>query len=147
LDNRNCRLEKVFKEICEIIKDGEIWTIVYDKNSLKLLGIENRKVNSTIVQKFPFSKKLYRYYFFLYPIIVEQIDISKYDIIISSSHAFIKGVLKNSNQIHICYCHTPIRYAWDLYFDYINSLNPFLKFWQVIFYIKLEFGIIFLHKE
>ena len=130
--------EKVFKEICEIIKDGEIWTIVYDKNSLKLLGIENRKVNSTIVQKFPFSKKLYRYYFFLYPIIVEQIDISKYDIIISSSHAFIKGVLKNSNQIHICYCHTPIRYAWDLYFDYINSLNPFFKILASYFLHKIR---------
>jgi glycosyltransferase involved in cell wall biosynthesis len=130
--------EKVFKEICEIIKDAEIWTIVYDKNSLKLLGIENRKVNSTIVQNFPLPKKLYRYYFFLYPIFVEQIDLSKYDIIISSSHAFIKGVLKNSNQIHICYCHTPIRYAWDLYFDYINSLNPIFKILASYFLHKIR---------
>ncbi len=130
--------EKVFKELCEIIRDAEIWTIVYDKNSLKLLGIENRNVNSTIVQNFPFSKKFYRYYFFLYPIIVEQIDLSKYDIIISSSHAFIKGVLKNSNQIHICYCHTPIRYAWDLYFEYINSLNPIFKIFASYFLHKIR---------
>ncbi|MEO0144916.1 MAG: glycosyltransferase [candidate division WOR-3 bacterium] len=130
--------EKVFKEICDIFKSADIYTIVYKQESLKELGIENRKIYSSIVQNFPFSKKFYRNYFFIYPIIVEQFDLSKYDLIISSSHSFIKGVLKHSNQIHICYCHTPIRYAWDLYFEYIKHLNFLFKGLSIYFLHKIR---------
>ncbi len=56
-----------------------------------------------------------------FPIAIEQFDLSEYDIIISSSHAVAKGVLTNSNQLHICYCHTPLRYAWDLYHGYLSG--------------------------
>ncbi len=130
--------ENVFKAICQLFPNADIYTIIYDRNSLKKLGIENRNVYSSIVQKFPFLKKFYRHYFFIYPIIVEQFDLSKYDLIISSSHAFIKGVLKHSYQIHICYCHTPIRYAWDLYFEYMKSLNPILKLLAIYFFHKIR---------
>ncbi len=130
--------EKVFKELCEIFKSADIYTILYNQESLKKLGVENRKIYASVVQKFPFSKKLYRNYSFIYPFIVEQFDLSKYDLIISSSHAFIKGVLKQSSQIHISYCHTPIRYAWDLYFDYMKTLNPITKALSTYFLHKIR---------
>lgn len=130
--------EMVFKALSEIFNDADIWTIVYDKESIERLNISNRKVFHSLAQYLPFSRKLYRYYFFLYPIIVEQIDLSKYDIIISSSHSFIKGVLKQSHQIHICYCHTPIRYAWDLYFQYAKSINLFFRALSAYFLHKIR---------
>ncbi|MCS7245960.1 MAG: glycosyltransferase [candidate division WOR-3 bacterium] len=130
--------EVVFKALCEIFKDADIWTIVYDKRSIEKLGINDRKVFHSLAQYLPFSKKLYRYYFFLYPIIVEQINLSKYDIIISSSHSYIKGVLKQSHQIHICYCHTPIRYSWDLYFQYMESINLFFRILSAYFLHKIR---------
>jgi len=57
----------------------------------------------------------------MFPIAIEQFDLSSYDLVISSSHAFAKGVLTNSNQLHICYCYTPIRYAWDLTHQYFDK--------------------------
>ncbi len=63
------------------------------------------------------------------PLAIEQLDLSEYDLIISSSHAVAKGVITNANQLHICYCHSPIRYAWDLYHQYMqeSGLNRGLK--------------------
>ena len=57
----------------------------------------------------------------LLPLAIEQLDLREYDVILSSSHAVAKGILASPHQLHICYCHTPMRYAWDLTFDYLNN--------------------------
>ncbi|MBX0331698.1 glycosyltransferase [Pontibacter sp. HSC-14F20] len=83
--------------------------------------IAYKKAKTTFIQKLPFAKKHYRNYLVLMPLAIEQLDVSGYDLVISSSHAMAKGVLTHANQVHICYCHSPIRYAWDLYHQYLRE--------------------------
>src|SRR5690606_15240807 len=85
--------------------------------------LKGKKTNTSFIQNLPFAKKSHKNYLLLFPYAIEQFDLSDYDVIISSSHAVAKGVLTNSQQLHICYCHTPIRYAWDLYHRYLKEAN------------------------
>lgn len=89
--------------------------------------LNGRKVNTTFLQHFPFAKTYYRNYLPFFKAATQSIDLSGYDLIISSSAAVSKNVRKQKGQIHICYCHTPIRYAWDLEEAYLQHLNPILK--------------------
>lgn len=121
--------EKVVEQILEIYPDAALFAIVeYLPQELKWF-IKNKKVTTSFVQKLPFSKTSYRNYFPLMPIAVEQFDLSEFDLVISSNHAVSKGVLTSSEQLHVCYCHSPIRYAWDLYHQYIfeSGLKKGLK--------------------
>ncbi|WP_158828344.1 glycosyltransferase family 4 protein [Mucilaginibacter lacusdianchii] len=121
--------ENVFKEIASLFPEADIYTLVADPETIKTLGFQNRKVTTSFIQSLPFAKTKYRSYLPLFPMAIESFDLSEYDLIISSSHAVAKGVLTHSGQIHICYCHSPMRYAWDLYHQYLNQsgLNKGLK--------------------
>ena len=121
--------ENVFKEIAALYPDADLYTLVAREETIRELGLENRKVTTSFIQKLPFAKKKYRNFLPLFPLAVEQFDLSGYDLIISSSHAVAKGVLTHSGQIHVCYCHSPMRYAWDLYYQYLNEsgLNRGIK--------------------
>ncbi|MCX7721228.1 MAG: glycosyltransferase family 4 protein [Dictyoglomus thermophilum] len=112
--------EKVLKAILEVFPDADVYTLVYLKNTVKKLGIEG-KVYSSFINGLPLAKEKYSYYLPLMPLAVEQFDLSKYDLVISSSHCVAKGVLTKSYQTHVCYCHTPMRYIWDLYFSYLKD--------------------------
>jgi glycosyltransferase involved in cell wall biosynthesis len=80
-----------------------------------------RKVKTSFLQTIPFSAKLFRKLLWLLPFAIESFDLSDYDLILSSSHAVAKGVLTGPDQLHVCYCHSPIRYAWDLQHDYLRQ--------------------------
>ena len=114
--------ELVLEEIYKLYP-SPIYTLLYDSVNFSESWLKNAEVHTSFIQKLPMSKKYYRYYLPLFPLAIEQFDLSEFDLIISSSHAVAKGVLKNSRQTHICYCHTPMRYAWDLYHQYIKQLN------------------------
>jgi len=120
--------ENVLKAIYEIYP-SPIYTLVKDQTSLKETVFKDAEIYTSFINKLPKAKTKYRNYLPFFPLAIEQFDLSGYDVIISSSHAVAKGVIVNSNQIHICYCHTPIRYAWDLYHQYIREagLNRGLK--------------------
>jgi glycosyltransferase involved in cell wall biosynthesis len=113
--------EYVFKEIASLYPDADIYTLVARDETIKSLGLEGHKVTTSFIQKLPFSKTRYRNYLPLFPLAIEQFDLSSYDLIISSSHAVAKGVMTHSGQVHVCYCHSPMRYAWDLYHQYIKE--------------------------
>ncbi|KAB2840441.1 MAG: glycosyltransferase family 4 protein, partial [Melioribacteraceae bacterium] len=122
--------EKCVQSFVNIWHNADIFTLVdFLKNSDRDNILKGKSTTKSFIQKLPFAKKHYRNYLPLFPLAVEQLNISDYEIIISSSHAAAKGVLTNSNQLHICYCHTPIRYAWDLYFEYLekSGLNKGIK--------------------
>jgi len=121
--------EKVFKEIALMFPEADIYTLIARKETITALGLDGRQVTTSFIQQLPYSKTKYRSYLPLFPLAIEQFDLSSYDLIISSSHAVAKGVLTNPNQIHICYCHSPIRYAWDLHYQYLRGagLNTGLK--------------------
>ncbi len=115
--------EYVFKEIASLYPDADIYTLVARDETISTLGLSGHKVTTSFIQKLPFAKTKYRNYLPLFPLAIEQFDLSAYDLIISSSHAVAKGVMTHSGQVHVCYCHSPMRYAWDLYHQYIKESN------------------------
>ncbi|HEX7932910.1 MAG TPA: glycosyltransferase family 4 protein [Paraburkholderia sp.] len=119
--------EKVLKNIIECFPKADIFSIVdflEDRDCVK-----GKSVNTSFIQKMPFARTRYRAYLPLMPIAIEQLDLSGYDLVISSSHAVAKGVLTGPDQMHISYVHSPIRYAWDLQHQYLREshLNRGLK--------------------
>lgn len=83
--------------------------------------LQNKPVTTTFIQKLPFAKKRYRSYLPLMPLAIEQLDVSAYDLVLSSSHAVAKGVITGPDQLHISYVHSPMRYAWDLQHQYLKE--------------------------
>ncbi|MEM7175040.1 MAG: glycosyltransferase family 4 protein [Chlamydiota bacterium] len=100
-----------------------LFTLVYNPKALKKTFLENQPIKASFIQKLPFATKHYQRYLPLFPLAIEQFDLTDYDLIISSSHSVAKGVLTHSEQWHICYCHTPMRYAWDLYHSYLTQFR------------------------
>jgi len=117
--------ERVLEEIYELFK-SPIYTLFYDRKALRGTKLEKAEISTPFTNKLPFSKSKYRLYLPLFPFAVEQIDLSDYNTVISSSHAVAKGVLVRSDQLHICYCHTPFRFVWELYHSQLRKLG-FLK--------------------
>ncbi|OGU78027.1 MAG: glycosyl transferase family 1 [Ignavibacteria bacterium RBG_16_35_7] len=114
--------ERCVESFTNIWNNADIYSLVdflNEKDRQTILKGKNAK--TSFVQKLPLANKYHRHYFPLFPLAIEQFDLSGYDLVISSSHAFAKGALTNSNQLHICYCYTPIRYAWDLTHQYFDK--------------------------
>ena len=114
--------EKCVESFTDIWDDFEIYSLIdflSDTDRDKIL--KGKRARTSFIQKLPFAKDKYRNYLPLFPLAIEQFDLSGYDVVLSSSHAVAKGVLTHSNQLHIAYVHTPIRYAWDLYHQYLRE--------------------------
>jgi glycosyltransferase involved in cell wall biosynthesis len=114
--------ERCVESFTNIWPNADVYSLVdfLDDRDRQII-LKGKFANTTFVQKLPLANRYHRHYFPIFPLAIEQLDLSGYELIISSSHAFAKGVLTNSNQLHICYCHTPIRYAWDLTNQYFNE--------------------------
>lgn len=125
--------DKVVKAILDVFPDADIYTLVAKKEVCDELGIPWEKVHTSFIQKMPLGTKKHRAYLPLFPFAIEQFDLRGYDVIISSSHCVAKGVLTKADQLHICYCHSPIRYCWDMYNEYLEEshLDKGLKSWSV----------------
>lgn len=113
--------EKVLEQILAIYPAADLYTLVDYLPEKDRGWLDGRQVKTTFIQKLPFASKLYRNYFPFFSIAIEQFDLSEYDIIISSSYAVAKGVITGPEQKHICYCHSPARYAWDLQAQYLKE--------------------------
>lgn len=113
--------EKVFSAILSIYPEADVFTLTSNGKVLSELGVDRSKLKESFISGLPFGRKHYRYYLPLFSRAIESFNFSGYDLIISSSSSVAKGLLKNSEQLHICYCHSPVRYAWDLYHQYINE--------------------------
>jgi glycosyltransferase involved in cell wall biosynthesis len=113
--------EFFIKNLYSIFPDADIFTLVANTTILNKLGINPAKVTTSFIQKLPFGLKKYKSYLPLFPMATEQFNLAGYDLVISSSHAVAKGVLTSPSQVHVCYCHSPIRYAWDLYHQYLQE--------------------------
>ncbi|QCT93945.1 glycosyltransferase family 4 protein [Caminibacter mediatlanticus TB-2] len=116
--------EKCVESFTNIWDDFDVYSLIdFLSDKDREIILKGKYANTSFIQKLPFAKKKYRNYLPLFPFAIEQFDLSEYDLILSSSHAVAKGVLTHSTQLHICYMHTPIRYAWDLYFQYLKESN------------------------
>ena len=114
--------EKCVESFTDIWDDFEVYSLIdflsdADRNKI----LKGKRAHTSFIQKLPFAKDKYRNYLPLFPLAIEQFDLSSYDVVLSSSHAVAKGVLTHSNQLHIAYVYTPIRYAWDLYHQYLHE--------------------------
>ena len=116
--------EKVVKEILHFFPDADIFGLIdclSDEDRKTILN--GKKVFTSFIQNLPQSEVMYRNYLPFFPLAIEALDFSAYDLIVSSSYAVAKGIKVNPGQIHICYCHTPIRYAWDLRDEYLSQMG------------------------
>ena len=117
--------EKVTLSIDEFLSreytSPEIFSLTSNLRAPNHDFLRDREIKTSFIQKLPFGKKMVHNYLPLLPFAVEQIDLSEYDLIISSSHAFAKGVITNPYQLHISYVHTPMRYAWDQMYTYLRQ--------------------------
>jgi glycosyltransferase involved in cell wall biosynthesis len=111
--------EKVLEVFAEIFPDAPIFTLFHFPGS-QIPEIEKRRIITSFLRKWPFLKKRYRFYLPLFPLAVELFDLQDYDLVISSSHCVAKGAITHPDSLHICYVHSPMRYAWNQYFSYFS---------------------------
>ena len=121
--------EKMLEALLEIFPEADIYTHVYNPKKVSAL-INSHRVFTSWVNKLPFAKKIHQLYMPLMPNALMQFNLKQYDLIISSEAGPAKGVVPNPNAYHICYCHSPMRYLWDMYHEYFKEANFFLKFFM-----------------
>ena len=134
--------ERVLEQMIAQYPTADIFTVCDFLDPKHRAGLRGKRVRTTFVQRLPFAKQIYRSYLPLMPIAIEQIDLSAYDLIISSSYAVAKGVITGPDQIHVSYVHTPVRYAWHLQFQYLweSRLHKGIRGWipkAFLHYIRL----------
>ncbi len=120
--------EKVLKVLSDMFPDAPIYTLLYEKKNVDKY-FKDKRIETSIIQKLPGGVKHYQWYLFFMPMAVEFFDLRGFDLVISDTSSFAKGVITSPETLHICYCHTPTRYLWSDTHQYINELkyNKWLK--------------------
>ena len=111
--------EKVLDAICELYPDAPLYTLIRVPGTVSA-RIEDRPIVTSLVQRLPDPARWYRHYLPLYPAAVELLDLDACDLVISSSHCAVKSVVPPGRALHVCYCHSPMRYAWDQFEAYFG---------------------------
>jgi glycosyltransferase involved in cell wall biosynthesis len=109
--------ERVLETLAEMFPQADVFTLVLDRRKLAP-SLQNRRITTSFLQKLPGSTRHYRKLLPLFPLAVEQFRLRDYDLVISSESGPAKGVITSSHTCHICYCHSPMRYLWDMYHEY-----------------------------
>ncbi len=133
--------EKVLEEFCRLYPHADIFTHVYVPERTSAL-IKRHRITTTFIARLPFAAKLYKKYLPLMPAALEELDLTGYELVISSESGPAKGVITHPNAVHICYCHSPMRYLWDQYHTYRDNSGlltrlfmsvtmPFLRVWDI----------------
>ncbi len=109
--------EKVVESLCELFPQADIFCHVYDPGAVSD-ALKTHTIKTTFIQRLPAAKRYYQSYLPLMPLALDQLDLREYDLVISSESGPAKGVIVGPDTRHICYCHSPMRYVWDMYHDY-----------------------------
>jgi glycosyltransferase involved in cell wall biosynthesis len=112
--------ERALEVLCERFPCAELFTLVYVPGSVSST-VERLRVHTSFVQRLPFAKRFYRQYLPLFPAAVEQFDLDAFDLVLSTSHCCVKSVIRAAGARHVCYCFTPMRYAWDQFDAYFGA--------------------------
>lgn len=112
--------ERVLEAFCEMFPQATIFTHVVDRSKLSAT-LNQHEIKTTFISKFPFAASQYQKLLPFMPRALEELDLSEYDLVISSESGPAKGVITRPDAFHLCYCHSPMRYIWDLYPHYLNS--------------------------
>ena len=111
--------ERVLESLCEIYPEADLFTLYHRRGSVSA-RIEQHPITTSFVQRLPLAGTYYRHYLPLFPMAVERFDLQAYDLVISSSHCAAKAVIPSGRARHLCYCHSPMRYAWDQFDAYFG---------------------------
>ena len=133
--------EKVIEALCEMYPQADIFTHVYVPEMVSE-RIRQHRIIPTFINALPRAARMYKTYLPLMPLALEQLDLRGYDLIISSESGPSKGIIPPPDALHVCYCHTPMRYIWNMYHDYRSSagritrlvmppLSHYLRMWDV----------------
>ncbi|HEY9744734.1 MAG TPA: glycosyltransferase [Oculatellaceae cyanobacterium] len=121
--------ESILVAAMELYPDADFFTPVFKEKVIPEKYLRGRKITTSFLQKLPYPEKLYKAYLPLMPLAIELLDIQNYDVVFSSHHSMIKGVIPHPEAWHVCYCHSPARYLWDQFWTYssMNRLNPVVE--------------------
>ena len=129
--------ERVLEQILLLYPEADLYAVCDFVPEAERAFLQGRTPRTTFIQRLPWARRKYRGYMPLMPLAIEQLDLSGYDLVISSSHAVAKGVLTGPDQLHISYVHSPMRYAWELQHQYLREarltrgLKSWLARWQL----------------
>ncbi len=129
--------ERVVERILRQFPQADIFTHVYDPARLSG-SLRAANVTTTFIDRLPMAKRFYQYYLPLMPMALEELDLSGYDLVISSEAGPSKGVITSPSSTHICYCHSPMRYLWDQYPGYKQAANPVARLAMPYMYHRLR---------
>ena len=118
--------ERVLDALCELFPQAVVHTLVREPG-IGTPRIEAMRHVTSFADKLPKARKKHRWLLPLYPTAMEHLDLTDFDLVISSSHCVAKGAIAGPGAVHICYCHTPVRYAWDRTDDYVSGSSPLLQ--------------------
>jgi glycosyltransferase involved in cell wall biosynthesis len=130
--------EKVVEALAEMFPQADLFSLIAIQEALSP-ALQKHTLRTSFIQKIPGGRKFHRYFLPLQPLALEQFDLSGYDLVISSESGPAKGVITSSKTCHICYCHSPMRYIWDMYPDYKLAFSPMVRpaFSLVAHYLRL----------
>jgi glycosyltransferase involved in cell wall biosynthesis len=111
--------EKALEVLCERFPDAELFTLVHVRGSVSP-AIERLRTHTSFVQRLPLVKRFYRHYLPLFPTAIEQFSFDRFDVVVSLSHCCAKSIVHPGRVPHLCYCLTPMRYAWDQFDAYFG---------------------------
>lgn len=115
--------EQVLLSLHRMFPEAPIYASVCDEKNL-FPGLRDADIRCTFLQRFPLAKKMHKKLLPLYPLAYENLDLREFDLVISINHCCAKGVITRPDAVHICYCCTPMRYAWDLKHEYLENEVP-----------------------
>ncbi len=120
--------EKCLEVLCEIFPDAPIYTLVHRQGRVSP-AIEAHAIHTSFIQSLPGARTKHQPYLALFPSAIERFDLSAYDLVVSTSHCVAKGARVRSDAVHVCFCHTPMRYVWDQYDAYWGATvaSPFTR--------------------
>ncbi len=113
--------ERVLEQMINVIPESEIYSLIDFLPDDQRHFLQGKTVSTSFIQKLPFARKKYRFYLPFVPFATEQFNLTNYDVVVSSSYVAAKGVLTTAEQLHVSYVHSPVRYAWDLHFQYLKE--------------------------
>lgn len=114
--------ERVVEALAEVFPQADLFSLIADRSTLAPI-LQDRKLQTSFLQRVPGATRFHRHFLFLQPLALEQFDLSGYDLVISSESGPAKGVITSSKTCHICYCHSPMRYIWDMYPEYRRGMG------------------------
>lgn len=143
--------ERVVEQIAELFPEADLFALIAEPETMSA-ELRRHKLHTSFLQSLPFARRYHRHLLILQPLALEQFDFSDYDLVISSESGPAKGINTGPGTLHICYCHSPMRYLWDMYPVYSRSmrqpvrflfqlLSHWLRVWDVSSSVRVDFFV------